>query len=140
MLQIKLLDPEDTTHTRHTTHTIYKLHEKLTNEKLGSHPTYIFYDNNKFVGYIVLIYMKNHTIKIDWIYGPKYGKQIMKKMERLFKKENIKKIVLNVSIDPNEQKKTVMRRINFYISLNYRVYDIIFRPKYGPLLKMEKYL
>ena len=47
-------------------------------------------------------------------------------------------ILLNVSIDPNELESTVIRRINFYIKNNYRVYDIVYRKKYGPLLKMKK--
>lgn len=33
-----------------------------------------------------------------------------------------------------------MKRLNFYISLKYKVYDIKFREKYGPLLFMQKKL
>ena len=47
-------------------------------------------------------------------------------------------ILLNVSIDPNENKNTVMKRLNFYIGLQYKVYDIKFRKKNGPLLLMKK--
>jgi len=54
----------------------------------------------------------------------------------LFKKYS--KIILKVSIDPNEKKDTVMRRFNFYIKNNYRIYDIEFRKKYGPQLSMYK--
>ena len=50
-----------------------------------------------------------------------------------FKKDNIKEILLNVSIDPTENKNNVMRRLNFYIGLQYKVYDIKFRIKFGPL-------
>ena len=51
-------------------------------------------------------------------------------METIFKKNNIKEILLNVSIDPIEQKNDVMRRLNFYIGLQYKVYDIKFRKKF----------
>ena len=36
-------------------------------------------------------------------------------MEKLFKKKAITAILLNVSVDPNENKNTVMKRLNFYI-------------------------
>ena len=62
----------------------------------------------------------------------------MIQMEKLFKKKAITAIFLNVSIDPNENKNTVMKRLNFYIGLQYKVYDIKFRKKYGPLLSMKK--
>jgi hypothetical protein len=62
----------------------------------------------------------------------------MNKLEKKFKKENYKKILLNLSIDPTENINNVMKRINFYISLQYKVYDIKFRKKYGPLLYMQK--
>jgi hypothetical protein len=47
----------------------------------------------------------------------------MKKMETIFKKNNVKEILLN-----------------FYIGLQYKVYDIKFRRKFGPLLFMHKNL
>jgi len=101
---------------------------------------YSLYNNNKFVGYTMYKILKNYTIKIDWIYAPGYGKEFMKKLERKFKKMNIKKIILNVSIDPTENKEIVMKRLNFYIRLQYKVYNIEFRKDYGPLLNMYKML
>ena len=59
----------------------------------------------------------------------KSGKQLFKKYP---------KIILKVSIDPNESKESVIRRINFYIKNNYRVFDIEFRKKYGPIFSMFK--
>ena len=49
----------------------------------------------------------------------------MKRIEEKLKKINIKKIILNVSIDQNENKIIVMKRLNFYIGLHYKVFDIL---------------
>jgi len=62
----------------------------------------------------------------------------MEKLERKFKKDNLECILLEISIDPTENLDIVKKRINFYITLQYKVYDIKFRPKYGPLLYMKK--
>ena len=99
----------------------------------------VFYDNDICIGYIIY-YVDVNKVTISWIYGSKYGKQIMKKMETIFKKNNINEILLNVSIDPTENKNNVMRRLNFYIGLQYKVYDIKFRKKFGPLFFMHKKL
>ena len=64
----------------------------------------------------------------------------MERLERKFKKNKYSNIMLNLSIDPTENIDTVMKRINFYISLQYKVYDIKFRKKYGPLLYLKKKL
>ena len=114
---------------------IIKLHKKMLGYDLEITDKYIvkvFYDNDICIGYIIY-YIDKNKVTISWIYGPKYGKQIMKKMETIFKKNNVKEILLNVSIDPTENKNGVMRRLNFYIGLQYKVYDIKFRRKFGPL-------
>ena len=119
---------------------IIKLHKKMLDYDLEITDKYIvkvFYDNDICIGYIIY-YIDVNKVTISWIYGPKYGKKIMKKMETIFKKNNINEILLNVSIDPTENKNNVMRRLNFYIGLQYKVYDIKFRKKYGPLLSMKK--
>ena len=121
---------------------IMKLHKKMLGYDLEISDKYIvkvFYDKNICVGYIVFIIDEN-KVKINWIYAPKYGKKIMKKIEAIFKKNNIKEILLNVSIDQTENKNDVMKRMNFYIGLQYKIYDITFRKKYGPLFLMHKYL
>lgn len=121
---------------------IIKLHKKMLGYDLEITDKYIvkvFYDNDICIGYIIY-YIDKNKVTISWIYGPKYGKQIMKKMETIFKKNNIEKILLNVSIDPTENKNNVMKRLNFYIGLQYKVYDIKFRKKIGPLLLMHKYI
>lgn len=120
---------------------INNLYEKQFNEKLKPKKNkfiYGLYDNNRFVGYVIFFIIKLNTIKIDWIYAPGYGKILMKKLESKFKRMNIQKIILNVSIDPTEEKKIVMKRINYYINLHYKVYNIKFRQKFGPLLYMYK--
>ena len=119
---------------------IIKLHKKMLNYDLKITDKYIvkvFYDNDICIGYIIY-YIDVNKVTISWIYGPKYGKKIMKKMETIFKKNNINEILLNVSIDPTENKNNVMRRLNFYIGLQYKVYDIKFRRKFGPLFFMHK--
>ena len=97
-------------------------------------------DISDIKGYIQISFPSDNTIKVEWIYGPGFGKLIMINIEHHFKQKGYTKIILNVSIDPNELKETVMRRLNFYIKNKYRVYDIEWRPEHGPLLKMEKVL
>lgn len=76
--------------------------------------------------------------KIDWIYAVQgYGTPFLKDLEKHIFKSH-KKVVLNVSVDPTEDKTTVIRRLNFYIKNDYRIYDIEFRKKNGPLFKMHK--
>lgn len=127
---------------KHARHKIHKLHYKLTGNLLIKGTRYVstilFYNNDKFIGYVELIFLKNSVAKIDWIYGPGYGKQIMKIVEKLCKQYNKHYIILNCSIDPKENVKNVMRRLNFYISLQYKVYNIKFRKTYGPLLFLQK--
>ncbi len=137
MLKIKIFNYE-----KDKKHEVHKLHFELIGEKIKkSDYILLFYDKKKFVGYSLLIFFeKDGKAKIDWIYGPKYGKDMMKVIEKMCKKMNIHQIILNCSIDPNEDKITIMKRLNFYISLQYKVYDIEFRKKYGPLLFMQKEL
>ena len=118
---------------------IIKLHKNSTGDNLIeiTNNVKVFYDKYEIVGYIVYIITKN-IVNISWIYAPKYGKIAMKKMEKYFIKKNINMILLNVSIDPTEDKNNVMKRLNFYIGLQYKVYDIKFRKKYGPLFLMKK--
>ena len=124
---------------------IVKLHKKLlgydleTAFKPKKYTIKVFYDNDIAVGYIIY-YVDENKVTISWIYAPNYGKIAMKKMETIFKKNNINEILLNVSIDPTENKNNVMKRLNFYIGLQYKVYDIKFRRKFGPLFFMHKKL
>lgn len=96
-------------------------------------------DFDKIIGYC--LFTENNEknfIKIDWIYSNKgFGSEFLSRLERsFFKKYN--KIILTCSIDPNEKKETVLRRINFYIKNNYKVYDYNFRDKFGVSLLMIK--
>ena len=114
--------------------------QKLVETQLGTTKLdlgYVFLnDKQKILGYCILLEEENKQIKIDWIYAISgYGTDFLKRLERTLLPK-YSKIILNVSIDPNENKEIVKRRINFYIKNNYRVYDITFRKKYGPLLKM----
>lgn len=84
--------------------------------------------------------MTKKICKIDWIFAPGFGKELIKRIESKLKKSGINKILLNVSIDPNESKQTVMKRLNFYIGLGYKVFDIKYRKDYEPLLSMSKNL
>ena len=113
---------------------------QLGNINLNKQEGYVLLDDNlKIKGYTIL---KNDTnkniIKIDWIYAIEgYGTEFIKRIEKILFK-NYSKIILNVSIDPTEDKNTVMKRINFYIKNKYKVNDIKFRKKNGPLLCMYK--
>lgn len=120
---------------------INKLYQKQFNKKLSIDDNIIYnlYDNDKIVGYTIYK-IKGLDIYLDWIYAPNYGKIFMNKLETKFKKNKYEHIFLTLSIDPTENIKTVMKRINFYISLQYKVYDIKFRDKHGPLLHMKKNL
>ena len=120
---------------------IKKLYKKHFNKNLIINDNIIynlFYKKN-IVGYVIYK-IKNSNIYLDWIYAPNYGKTFMERLERKFKKNKYNNIMLNLSIDPTENIDSVMKRINFYISLQYKVYDIKFRKKYGPLLYMKKEL
>ena len=130
-MKIKSFDPERDIK-------IIKLHKKLVGEELNNkYNINVFYDKYKIVGYIIYTITKN-ILNILWIYAPNYGKNAMKKIEKYFNKKNINTILLNISVDPTEDKNTIMKRLNFYIRLQYKVYDIKFRKKYGPLLLMKK--
>lgn len=138
MIQLKKYNNEDA---------VKRLYKKNFNQALNYERDiinlrkmiYVLYDDKTIVGYVIYKLI-NKSVYIDWIYAPGYGKIFMDKLEKKFKRESIKKILLNVSIDPNENIKTVMIRINFYISLQYKVYNIKFRDHYGPLLYMKKEL
>ncbi len=114
---------------------------KLVESHLGNTKLdkgYVYVDENlKIFGYCIL-QEDDINIKIDWIYAKKgHGTDFLQRVERaLFR--NYSKIILKVSIDPTEKNESVIRRINFYIKNNYRVVDIKYRKKYGPLLSMCK--
>ena len=128
---------------------LYKLHRKVYDYtelfdifKSSLKNFYVLVDdansvNVNILGYVNVELIKN-TLKIIWIYGPGYGKMIMANIEHHFKQKKVKKIVLNCSVDPTEKKETVLRRLNFYIKMQYRVTNITFRDKHGLLLFMEK--
>lgn len=120
---------------------IKKLYKKHFSKNLtiDDNIIYCLYDDNNIVGYVIYK-IENNDVIIDWIYSPNYGKIFMKKLENKFRKQEYDKILLKLSIDPTEDLDKVMKRINFYISLQYKVYNINFRKKYGPLLFMKKTL
>ena len=115
--------------------------KKLVERDLGETKLdlgYVFINEKNILGYCILLEEKDNQIKIDWIYAKKgYGTDFLKRIERTLLPK-YSQINLNVSIDPNEDQEVVKRRINFYIKNNYRVCDIKFRKKYGPLLQMFK--
>jgi len=121
---------------------ILRLHQKLTGDTSLPKLTYYYSKDNVMIGYICLSIVKK-SISLDWIYAPSNGIAVMNSvidLAHIINKEGyqIDDIILGLSIDPTEKKKIVMKRINFYIKCNFRVYDIKFRPKYGPLLSMKR--
>lgn len=126
---------------------LYNLHRKtygytgLLNEFKKILPNiYILTDNDSIRGYIYITFPSSNIVKVEWIYGPGYGKLIMLNIEYHFKKKGYRKIILNISINPIENKKTILRGLNFYIKNKYLVYDIEFISGNGLILKMEKKL
>lgn len=126
---------------------LYNLHRKtygytgLLNEFKKILPNiYILTDNDSIRGYIYITFPSSNIVKVEWIYGPGYGKLIMLNIEYHFKKKGYRKIILNISINPIENKETILRGLNFYIKNKYLVYDIEFISDNGLILKMEKKL
>lgn len=104
---------------------LIKKHYDLTGEKLNELSTLVFYEKMVSVGYVVLIYRPEH-VELNWIYGPKYEKKIMEKLEAYLLKNNINTIKTYIILDPTENKEATLKRLNFYIDLSYFVYDIKF--------------
>ena len=120
---------------------LLKQHQELTGDSHIPSHTYVYSDKSRdIVGYFCLKRLNKTTVKLDWIYGPGVGKLLMAQVFKISRSLGASKLQLNVSIDPTEDKKSVMRRINYYIGFQFRVYDIVFRPKFGPLLRMWKSL
>ena len=121
---------------------ILQIHKKLSGENSLKN-AFIFYENKreeKIIGYVALGKRKKEKIHINWIYGPGFGKFIMVILEEYLKENGITNISLKVSIDPTEYKNDVLHRLNFYISLNFRVTRIKYRQLHGPLFEMQKLL
>ena len=97
----------------------------------------IFRRKKELIGYVVFKIDKSEML-IDWIWAPGNGKLVFNKMLKMH--PHISMVVLNVSIDPTEDKNTVMKRLNFYISMQFKVTDIKFRSRYGPLLTMKRHV
>ena len=122
-----------TLYNPHTHPNLLKKHQELTGDTSLPTHTYVF-----STGYFCLKRLNKSTVKLEWIYGPGVGKRLMGYVFKIARSLGASKLQLNVSIDPTEEKASVMRRINYYIGFQFRVYDIVFRPKFGPLLKMWK--
>lgn len=116
---------------------ILKLHADLVGEKLDELSTTVFYEKRKVVGYIVLIDRPSYVI-IDWLYGPNYEKKIMEKIEKDLAKRHMYAIKLEVYLDPNEPKDISIKRLNFYLDLNYKVYDIKYTEDNCTILIIKK--
>jgi hypothetical protein len=125
---------------------ILKLHKTLTSEKLLPGSTYIcLADNEKFIGY-VCFHVNPDVLFLDWIYAPNHGIEVMNHVidfaanihQTSLNSNSVKEILLNISIDPTEKDTVVMKRLNFYIKCNFRVYEIKYRKTYGPLLMMKR--
>ncbi len=116
-------------------------YKKLVNMHLGSNYSIkdgiLLKKDDKIVGYSLFYPLSKKEIYLDWIWAPGYGTVFFKRLERKWKK-NYEKVILKVSIDPNEKKDTIIRRLNFWYKLGFKTKNIKFRNKYGPLLTMEK--
>lgn len=120
---------------------IVRLHISRTgNNHLLTMITYVLVDEDKNVGYCIFDFIDEDIIIIDCLHAPNYSKMFYEKLEQKFRQIGIKNILLNCSVDPVECKEIVMKRLNFYISLRFKVYDIIFTKNNGPLFMMTKKL
>ena len=98
---------------------------------------YLMVDNNTNPLAYTLFNVNDRTVIIDWIYAKHgYGTIFFKKLTKIFRR-SADKIELKVSIDPNERKEKVIRRMNFYIKNNFRVFDIKYRDQSGPIFSMS---
>jgi hypothetical protein len=122
---------------------IANLHFKLTGEKELPKLTYLCKnEKEKFIGYFCFHYIK-YGIFLDWIYAPNNGIKVMNNLIGLChiiddNEYKIDHIYLHCSIDPTEKKSTVIKRINFWQKCKFKVYDIEFRKKFGPLFYMKR--
>ena len=92
---------------------------------------------NAPVGYAVYrVNRPGGNVTLVWLHAIGYGKKAMRLLVAEFKRNGVKRINADVSIDPTERLADVVRRLNFWFGIGFRVVDIKFRPKYGPLLKM----
>jgi len=116
-------------------------YKKLVTQHLGSNypikDGILLKKDNKIVGYALYKTLPKNKIMLDWIWAPGYGVYLFKKLENKWKK-TYTSIVLKVSLDPNEQKMAVIRRLNFWYKMKFQTKNVKYRPKYGPLLTMEK--
>ena len=96
-------------------------------------------DGKKTIAYAFITQKTTTKAYIEWIWATRgNGTAFLKVIQSKLRRAGFSTIELHVSIDPNERQQTVLRRINFYIKNNYRVTDITFRPKNGPLFTMVK--
>ena len=116
-------------------------YKKLVSIHLGSNyhieDGMLLKENDKIVGYTLYKQYNKDKIYLDWIWAPGYGTLFYKRLENKWKKK-YKSIIINVSIDPNENKNKVIRRLNFWYRMKFIIKNIKYRQKYGPLLIMEK--
>ena len=80
------------------------------------------------------------TIYLDWIWAPGYGVYFLTALESKFRAAGYEKVLLKISVDPTERKEKVLRRLNFYCKMGYKMKDVEFRPKLGPIFVAEKVL
>jgi hypothetical protein len=97
----------------------------------------VFESNSTRVGYAVYRSSSRTRCTIVWLYAPGYGKKVLSLLVAELRGA-VRRIDIGVSIDPAERAATVIRRINFWFGVGFRVSGIRFRPGNGPLLRMFK--
>lgn len=101
--------------------------------------TLCLYDDDKLVGYVTYRYVSAEVVMIEMIYTIGYGMEVMRRLEKKFKKQGYRIITLDVPIKNNQSQEFVKRRMNFYIKLNYRVSHVVYSPD-GVTLEMDKFI
>jgi hypothetical protein len=73
---------------------------------------------------------------LEWIWAPGAGRAVLAHTLKYLREAGASRLDLQVSLDPNEKKATVLRRLNFYISHGFKATDVKFRGDAGSLLSM----
>jgi hypothetical protein len=94
-------------------------------------------DKEEILGYIH-VEINGKTLNIVWMHGPNQGKNLIKNLEKHFKKD-VKTIRLLCPIQ-KEHKKASIIRLKFFIKMNYKIEDFFVEKNCDNYFKMAKHL
>lgn len=114
-----------------TDENVLNIHKQLTNfNVLTEDETYIF-DDNGFIGYVVLKFYHLSKVGIEFFYCPTNAEKLFLLLEDMMKRWGISKIKLVIGgdeaddgLDKNGDKYIFIQRINFWFSCGFKLYDV----------------